>query len=112
MKKIEAIIRHFRLDDVKSALLEIGVTGITVTEVRGFGEQRSRVEVYRGSEYAVDFTPKILVEVVVSDDRLQNAVRAILVAARTGERGDGCIAVSDLVEVVRVRTGESGPDAL
>ena len=112
MKKIEAVIRHHRLDKVKEALLGAGVCGLTVTEVRGFGEQRGRTEIYRGTEYAVDFTPKILLEVVVDDANLSEVIDAIQAAARTGERGDGCIAVQSVEETIRIRTGEVGADAI
>lgn len=112
MKKIEAIIKHFRTDEVKQALTELGVSGMTVTEVRGFGRQKGHTEIYRGTEYTVDFVPKIKVEVVVRDDQLQAAIDAILQAAKTGEIGDGKIFVSELSQVIRVRTGETNEDAL
>src|SRR3954469_22829117 len=112
MKKIEAIIRHFKLEDVKNALMEQGVMGMTVTEVRGFGRQKGHVEMYRGTEYAVDFVPKVKVELVVADAQLQKTVGTILQAAQTGQIGDGKIFVSDLVNTVRIRTGETGDDAV
>jgi len=106
MKKIEAIIRHFKLEEVKTALTEQGVRGMTVTEVRGFGRQKGHTEMYRGTEYTVDFVPKIKIEVVVPDKLLQATLDAIVRAAQTGQVGDGKIVVSDLVEPVRIRTGE------
>lgn len=112
MKKIEAIIRHFKLDDVKNALSQEGVAGMTITEVRGFGRQRGHTETYRGTEYAVDFVPKVKVEVAVADDKLQAIVAAIINGAQTGQIGDGKIFVSDLQETIRIRTGETGRDAL
>ena len=115
MKKIEAIIKHFKTDDVKAALTELGVTGMTVTEVRGFGRQKGQTEVYRGTEYAVDFVAKIKVEVVVTDDQMQPVIDAIMRAAKTGdagEIGDGKIFISQLAEVIRVRTGETNDDAI
>jgi len=112
MKKIEAIIRHFKLDEVKDALVDHGFAGITVTEVKGFGRQRGHTETYRGTEYAVDFIPKILVEVAVPDDRLQLALDTITSAARTGEVGDGKLVVTDLSDVIRIRTSEHGEIAL
>ena len=112
MKKIEAIIRHFRLEEVKKALTEHGVTGMTITEVRGFGRQKGHTEMYRGTEYTVDFLPKIKVEVVVPDDRLQAVIDTIVRSAQTGQVGDGKIFVTDLAEAVRIRTGESGDIAL
>ncbi len=112
MKKIEAIIRHFKLDDVKNALTEAGVAGMTITEVRGFGRQKGHTETYRGTEYAVDFVPKVKLEVAVDDDKLQRVVDTILRTAQTGQIGDGKIFVSDLRDVVRIRTGETGGDAL
>jgi nitrogen regulatory protein P-II 1 len=111
MKKIEAIIRQNKLEDVKEALTQAGITGITVTEVRGFGRQKGKTESYRGAEYVVDFVPKIKVEVVVGDDT-SKAMAAILNAARTGQVGDGKVFVTNLAEVVRVRTGESGAAAI
>jgi nitrogen regulatory protein P-II 1 len=112
MKKIEAIIRHFKLDPVKEALAELDVQGMTVTEVRGFGRQKGHTERYRGTEYAVDFVPKIKVEVVVADEIVDKAIEAILNSARTNQIGDGKIFVSQLLDVVRVRTGEHGADAI
>ncbi|MCC7475154.1 MAG: P-II family nitrogen regulator [Pirellulales bacterium] len=112
MKKIEAIIRHFKLEDVKNALIEKGITGMTITEVRGFGRQKGHTEMYRGTEYRVDFVPKVKVEVAVEDSKIQVAVDAIVKAAQTGQIGDGKIFVSDLSEAVRIRTGETGGDAI
>ncbi len=112
MKKIEAIIRHFKLEDVKNALTQQGVAGMTIMEVRGFGRQKGHTETYRGTEYAVDFVPKVKLEVVVADDRLKSVVDTILRSAQTGQIGDGKIFVSDLRESIRIRTGETGADAL
>lgn len=112
MKKIEAIVRHFKLEDVKNALTEQGVAGMTITEVRGFGRQKGHTEMYRGTEYAVDFVPKVKIEVTVGDESLQKVIDTIMRAAQTGQIGDGKIFVSDLVETVRIRTGETGEDAL
>jgi nitrogen regulatory protein P-II 1 len=112
MKKIEAIIKPFRLDDVKDALKEAGIQGMTATEVKGFGRQKGHTEQYRGAEYTVDFVPKVKVDVVVSDDLAASAVEAIERAARTDKIGDGKIFVSPVEEVVRIRTGERGEDAL
>ena len=112
MKKIEAIIRHHKLDDVRNALVEHGVSGMMVSEVRGTGHAPGHIEVYRGQEYAVDFTPRVKVEVIVSDENCAETVRVIATAARTGEVGDGRILISKLAEVVRVRTGETGSDAI
>ncbi|MGC3967415.1 MAG: P-II family nitrogen regulator [Pirellulales bacterium] len=112
MKKIEAVIRHFRLEDVKNALTEQGLQGMTITEVRGFGRQKGHTEMYRGTEYAVDFVPKIKVEVVVPDDRVRAIIDTILRTAQTGQIGDGKIFVSSLDEVIRIRTGETGGDAI
>lgn len=112
MKKIEAILRHFKLEDLKNALSSKGVHGMTVTEVRGFGRQKGHTETYRGAEYEVDFVPKIKVEVVVSDADCKGVVDQILKTARTGQVGDGKIFVSDLAEVVRIRTGETAESAL
>jgi nitrogen regulatory protein P-II 1 len=108
VKKVEAIIRHFKLDDVKQALTEHGVAGMTVTEVRGFGRQKGHTEMYRGTEYEVDFVPKVKVEVVIPDAMLQTVLGTIVKSAQTGQVGDGKIFVSDLCDVVRIRTGESG----
>jgi nitrogen regulatory protein P-II 1 len=112
MKKIEAIIKPFKLDEVKEALQELGVQGMTVLEAKGYGRQKGHTELYRGAEYVVDFLPKIKIEVVVVDDQAQAAVDVIQNAARTGRIGDGKIFVSDIAEVVRIRTGESGAAAI
>lgn len=112
MKKIEAIIRHFKLEDVKAALTEQGITGMTITEVRGFGRQKGHAEMYRGTEYTVDFVPKVKLEVVVPSDRLQTTLDTIMKASQTGQIGDGKVFISDLVEVIRIRTGEAGEAAL
>ena len=112
MKKIEAIIRHFKLEDVKNALTEQGVSGMTITEVRGFGRQKGHTETYRGTEYAVDFVPKVKLEIVIDEDKLQRVVDTILRTAQTGQIGDGKIFVSDLSDTIRIRTGETGPEAL
>ena len=112
MKKIEAIVRHFKLEDVKNALIEKGITGMTITEVRGFGRQKGHTEMYRGTEYRVDFVPKVKLEVVVDDNKLKTAIDAIVKSAQTGQIGDGKIFVSSLEETVRIRTGETGHDAL
>ena len=112
MKKVEAIIRHFKLEDVKNALTRAGIQGMTVTEVRGFGRQKGHTEMYRGTEYAVDFVPKVKVEVVVSDKQLQTVIDTILKSAQTGQIGDGKIFVSSLDESIRIRTGETGEGAL
>ena len=112
MKKIEAIIKPFKLDEVKEALQDLGLQGMTVIEAKGFGRQKGHTELYRGAEYVVDFLPKLKVEVVVSDDQVDAAVEAITNAARTGRIGDGKIFVSDISQVVRIRTGESGPSAV
>ncbi len=112
MKKIEAIIKPFKLDEVREALSEIGVTGLTVTEVKGFGRQKGHTELYRGAEYVVDFLPKVKLEVVVADSLLDRAMESIITAARTGKIGDGKIFVSAIEQVVRIRTGESGEEAI
>ena len=112
MKKIEAIIRHFKLEDVKNALTEQGVSGMTITEVRGFGRQKGHTETYRGTEYAVDFVPKVKLEIVIDEDKLQRVVDTILRTAQTGQIGDGKIFVSDLSDTIRIRTGETGAEAL
>ena len=112
MKKIEAIIRHFKLEDVKNALIEKGITGMTITEVRGFGRQKGHTETYRGTEYRVDFVPKVKLEAVVDDSKLQMAIAAIVKVAQTGQIGDGKIFVSAIDESVRIRTGETGGEAL
>jgi nitrogen regulatory protein P-II 1 len=112
MKKIEAIVRHHKLEDVKLALVKEGFQGMTVTEVRGFGRQKGRTETFRGAEYTVDFIPKIKVELVVGDGDASRAVQAIVSTARSGEIGDGKIFLSELSEAIRVRTGETGDSAL
>lgn len=112
MKKIEAIIKPFKLDDVKEALHDIGITGLTVLEAKGFGRQKGHTELYRGAEYVVDFLPKVKIEVVVDDPILEKAVEAIQQAANTGRIGDGKIFVSSIDEAIRIRTGETGPDAV
>jgi nitrogen regulatory protein P-II 1 len=112
MKKIEAIIKPFKLDEVKEALQEVGLQGITVTEAKGFGRQKGHTELYRGAEYVVDFLPKVKVEIVLGDDMVERAVDAIRKAAQTGRIGDGKIFVSNVEEAVRIRTGESGMDAI
>jgi len=112
MRKIEAIIKPFKLDEVKKALNEVGVTGMTVLEVKGFGRQKGHTEVYRGAEYVVDFIPKIKIETAVQDEMVPAVVERILTAARTGKIGDGKIFVFDLEEAVRIRTGERGKEAL
>ncbi len=112
MKKIEAIIKPFKLDEVKEALQEVGLQGITVTEAKGFGRQKGHTELYRGAEYVVDFLPKVKVEIVLGDDMVEKAVDAIRTAAQTGRIGDGKIFVSNIEEAVRIRTGESGIDAI
>jgi nitrogen regulatory protein P-II 1 len=112
MKKVEAIVRHFKLEDVKKALTEHGVHGMTVTEVRGFGRQKGHTEMYRGAEYTIDFVPKIKIEVVVSENDLETVLALISKAAKTGQVGDGKIFVWDLANVVRIRTGETGEQAI
>jgi len=112
VKKIEAVIKPFKLDDVKDALHEIGVSGITVTEVKGFGRQKGHTELYRGAEYVIDFLPKVKVEVVVEDVLVENVIEAITQAARTGRIGDGKIFVLPVDEAVRIRTGDRGTDAI
>ena len=112
MKKIEAIIRHFKLEEVKNALADQNVHGMTITEVRGFGRQKGHKETYRGTEYTVDFVPKVKLEVVVTDAQLQTTLDTIMRAAQTGQIGDGKIFVADLANTIRIRTGESGEDAL
>ena len=112
MKKIEAIIKPFKLDEVKEALQEIGLQGITVIEAKGFGRQKGHTELYRGAEYVVDFLPKVKIEVVLSDDMLDTAVEAIQKAAKTGRIGDGKIFISTIEDAIRIRTGESGRDAI
>jgi nitrogen regulatory protein P-II 1 len=112
MKKIEAIIKPFKLDEVKDALHEIGLQGLTVVEAKGFGRQKGHTELYRGAEYVVDFLPKVKIEVVCSDDMAERAIETIMAAARTGRIGDGKIFVTDISEVVRIRTGERGEEAV
>lgn len=112
MKKIEAIIKPFKLDEVKEALQDIGVQGLSVIEVKGFGRQKGHTELYRGAEYVVDFLPKVKIEVVLEDDQVEQAVDAIIDAARTEKIGDGKIFVSPVEQAIRIRTGETGPDAL
>ena len=112
MKLVIAIVKPFKVEDVKEALQEVGVLGLTVTEARGFGRQRGHVEVYRGAEYQVDFVPKTRIEVMVDDDQVDGVLDAIVKSARTGKIGDGKIAVQELAEVVRIRTGETGSSAL
>lgn len=112
MKHVEAIIRHFKLEDVKSALTEVGIQGMTVTEVRGFGRQKGHKETYRGAEYIVDFMPKVKIEVVVADADLDKVIDAMVNSARTGQVGDGKIFVSNAERVVRIRTGEADEEAL
>ncbi len=112
MKKIEAIIKPFKLDEVREALSEVGVTGLTVTEVKGFGRQKGHTELYRGAEYVVDFLPKVKIEIVISDDKLDTVMDAIIKAARTGKIGDGKIFVMPVEQVVRIRTGETGDVAI
>lgn len=112
MKKVEAVVRHFKVEDIKNALTEQGIHGMTITEVRGFGRQKGHTEMYRGTEYAVDFVPKVKIEVICADTSLQSVIDTILRAAQTGQIGDGKIFVSDLANVIRIRTGETGDDAL
>jgi len=112
MKKIEAVIKPFKLDEVKEALQELGVQGMTVLEAKGYGRQKGHTELYRGAEYVVDFLPKIKIEVVIADDQLDAALEAIQASARTGRIGDGKIFVTDIAEVVRIRTGEKGSGAI
>ncbi len=112
MKKVEAIIKPFKLDEVKEALHEVGIQGITVTEAKGFGRQKGHTELYRGAEYVVDFLPKVKVEVVMEDGLVERAVEAIQQAAQTGRIGDGKIFVSTVDEIIRIRTGETGPEAI
>ena len=112
MKKIEAVIKPFKLDEVKEALQEIGVQGLSVIEAKGFGRQKGHTELYRGAEYVVDFLPKMKLEVVVDDDVVDRAIEAIVGAARTGKIGDGKIFVTNVEQAIRIRTGEDGPDAL
>ncbi len=112
MKKIEAVIKPFKLDEVREAVTALGCSGLTVTEVKGFGRQKGHTELYRGAEYVVDFLPKVKVEVVVTDDMLDRVIDAIVAAARTGKIGDGKIFVFPVEQVVRIRTGETGADAI
>lgn len=112
MKLITAIIKPFKMDDVREALSEIGIAGVTATEVKGFGRQKGHTELYRGAEYVVDFLPKVKLEIAVADDVLDKAVHAIVTAANTGKIGDGKIFVADLEQVIRIRTGETGEDAI
>ena len=112
MKKIEAIIKPFKLDDVKEALNEIGITGMTITEVKGYGRQKGHKEIYRGAEYTVDFIPKIKIGIIIKAEQVEQVIEAIMSAARTEKIGDGKIFVLPVEEVVRVRTGERGPDAI
>ena len=112
MKKIEAVIKPFKLDEVKEALQEMGIQGMTVTEAKGFGRQKGHTELYRGAEYVVDFLPKIKIELIIADDQLEGALEAIQTAAKTGKIGDGKIFVSDISHAVRIRTGETGDSAL
>ncbi len=112
MKKIEAIIKPFKLDDVREALAEVGITGMTVSEVKGFGRQKGHTELYRGAEYMVDFLPKVKLEIVVSDEMVDQCVDSIIETAQTGKIGDGKIFVSDVQRVIRIRTGEEDDDAI
>jgi len=112
MKKIDAIVKPFKLDEVREALSEIGVSGLTVTEVKGFGRQKGHTELYRGAEYVVDFLPKVKIEIVVADDAVEQAIEAIIKAARTGKIGDGKIFVTNVEQVVRIRTGETDESAI
>ncbi|MEM1375313.1 MAG: P-II family nitrogen regulator [Pseudomonadota bacterium] len=112
MKKVEAVIKPFKLDEVKEALQEVGIQGLSVVEVKGFGRQKGHTELYRGAEYVVDFLPKVKIEVVLSDDQLDAAIEAIVSAAKTDKIGDGKIFVSDIAQAIRIRTGEQGEDAI
>lgn len=112
MKKIEAVIKPFKLDEVRESLSEIGITGLTVTEVKGFGRQKGHTELYRGAEYVVDFLPKIKLELVIADHLVEPSVEAIIKAARTGKIGDGKIFVTSIEQVIRIRTGETGEEAV
>jgi nitrogen regulatory protein P-II 1 len=112
VKKIEAIIKPFKLDEVKEALHDVGVSGITVLEAKGFGRQKGHTELYRGAEYVVDFLPKVKIEIVINEDRVESSVEAIQKAARTGRIGDGKIFVLNVEEAIRIRTGETGADAI
>ncbi|MGL5291216.1 MAG: P-II family nitrogen regulator [Vibrionaceae bacterium] len=112
MKKIEAVIKPFKLDDVREALADLGITGMTVSEVKGFGRQRGHTELYRGAEYVIDFLPKIKIEIIVDDDFLEPCITGIMQAAQTGKVGDGKIFVTNIEQVIRIRTGEQGEDAI
>jgi nitrogen regulatory protein P-II 1 len=112
MKKVDAIIKPFKLDDVREALSSIGITGMTATEVKGFGRQKGHTELYRGAEYVVDFLPKVKIEIVIKEEQLEACIEAITNAARTGKIGDGKIFVSSVEDVIRIRTGETGQDAI
>ncbi|MDP2302595.1 MAG: P-II family nitrogen regulator [Ignavibacteria bacterium] len=112
MKKVEAIIRPFKLDEVKEALIELGAKGMTITEVRGYGRQKGHTETYRGSEYRIEFVPKIKIEIVIEKEKLEKVIEAILKTAKTGQIGDGKIFVSEIEDVIRIRTEESGREAL
>ncbi len=112
MKKLEAIIKPFKLDEVKDKLIEAGIKGLTATEVKGFGRQKGHTELYRGAEYVVDFLPKIKLEIILLDEQVEEAIDTIMKAAQTGKIGDGKIFVTDLEEIVRIRTGERGPEAI
>lgn len=112
MKKIEAIIKPFKLDDVRSALTEIGITGLTATEVKGFGRQQGHTELYRGAEYVVEFIPKVKLEIILQDERVDQCIETIINAARTGKIGDGKIFISNIENIVRIRTGEKGDEAI
>jgi nitrogen regulatory protein P-II 1 len=112
MKKIEAIVKPFKLDEIKDALAEVGITGMTVTECKGFGRQKGHTEIYRGSEYTVDFLPKIKIEIVLDDEHLTSAVEAIVKAAKTGKIGDGKVFISEIADAIRIRTEEKGDKAV
>jgi nitrogen regulatory protein P-II 1 len=112
VKKVEAVVRHFKLEDVKNALTDRGIQGMTVTEVRGFGRQKGHTEIYRGTEYAIDFVPKVKIEVVCTNENLQTVIDTILQTAQTGQIGDGKIFVTNLEDSIRIRTGEHGEEAL
>ncbi len=112
MKKIEAIIKPFKLDDVRESLSNIGITGMTVTEVKGFGRQKGHTELYRGAEYAIDFMPKVKLEIIISDDLVDNCVETIIETAQTGKIGDGKIFISDIERIIRIRTGEENEEAI
>jgi nitrogen regulatory protein P-II 1 len=112
VKKVEAIVRHFKLEDVKNALTERGIHGMTVSEVRGFGRQKGHTEIYRGTEYAIDFVPKVKIEVVCSDENLQTVIDTVLQTAQTGQIGDGKLFITNLEDAIRIRTGERGEEAI